>query len=31
MAGYFERVFAALDDAQMQTLLGCEYGGLNES
>ncbi|MGR4866521.1 beta-L-arabinofuranosidase domain-containing protein [Caulobacter sp. LARHSG274] len=31
LGGYFERVFAALDDAQMQTLLGCEYGGLNES
>jgi len=31
LAGYFARVFAALDDAQMQTLLGCEYGGLNES
>ncbi len=31
LAGYFERVFAALDDDQMQTLLGCEYGGLNES
>lgn len=31
LAGYFERVFAALDDAQMQELLGCEYGGLNES
>jgi len=31
LAGYFERVFAALDDAQMQTLLACEYGGLNES
>lgn len=30
-AGYFERVFAALDDAQMQQMLGCEYGGLNES
>jgi uncharacterized protein len=28
---YFQRVFAALDDAQMQTMLGCEYGGLNES
>jgi DUF1680 family protein len=27
----FEKVFAALDDAQMQDLLGCEYGGLNES
>ena len=31
LAGYFERVFAALDDAQMQQVLGCEYGGLNES
>jgi len=31
LAGYFQRVFAALDDAQMQTLLSCEYGGLNES
>lgn len=31
LAGYFEKVFAALDDAQMQDLLGCEYGGLNES
>lgn len=31
LAGYFEKVFAALDDAQMQALLGCEYGGLNES
>jgi DUF1680 family protein len=31
LAGYFERVFAALNDEQMQTLLGCEYGGLNES
>ena len=31
LAGYFERVFAALDDAQMQKLLNCEYGGLNES
>ncbi len=31
LAGYFERVFAALDDAQMQQLLVCEYGGLNES
>ena len=28
---YFDKVFAALDDAQMQQLLGCEYGGLNES
>ena len=31
LAGYFGKVFAALDDAQMQQLLGCEYGGLNES
>jgi DUF1680 family protein len=31
LAAYFERVFAALDDKQMQELLGCEYGGLNES
>ncbi|NKJ40583.1 glycoside hydrolase family 127 protein [Novosphingobium sp. SG720] len=31
LARYFQNVFAALDDAQMQTLLGCEYGGLNES
>jgi DUF1680 family protein len=28
---YFDRVFAALDDAQMQQMLACEYGGLNES
>ncbi|OAN64787.1 hypothetical protein A7X12_01240 [Sphingomonas sp. TDK1] len=31
LAAYFEKVFAALDDAQMQQMLGCEYGGLNES
>ncbi len=31
LGGYFDRVFAALNDEQMQTLLGCEYGGLNES
>lgn len=31
LAGYFERVFAALDDDRMQQVLGCEYGGLNES
>jgi DUF1680 family protein len=31
LAGYFEGVFAALDAAQMQQVLGCEYGGLNES
>ncbi|CAN5283453.1 glycoside hydrolase family 127 protein [soil metagenome] len=30
-AGYFEPVFAALNDAQMQDMLGTEYGGLNES
>ena len=28
---YFERLFAALDDAQMQQVLACEYGGLNEA
>ena len=28
---YFQRVFAALSDDQMQAMLGCEYGGLNES
>ncbi|MES2056029.1 MAG: glycoside hydrolase family 127 protein [Pseudomonadota bacterium] len=31
LSAYFERVFAALDDKQMQELLSCEYGGLNES
>ncbi|MGR6329325.1 beta-L-arabinofuranosidase domain-containing protein [Sphingomonas sp. XXL09] len=31
LAGYFERVFAALTPEQVQTVLGCEYGGLNES
>ncbi|QNA86429.1 glycoside hydrolase family 127 protein [Sphingomonas sp. So64.6b] len=31
LGAYFERVFAALDDKQMQELLSCEYGGLNES
>lgn len=31
LGGYFEKVFAALNDEQMQTLLSCEYGGLNES
>jgi hypothetical protein len=31
LAGYFGRVFASLDDAQMQKMLACEYGGLNES
>jgi len=28
---YFQRLFAGLSDDQMQTVLGCEYGGLNES
>jgi len=31
LARYFEQVFAALDAAQMEQLLACEYGGLNES
>ncbi len=31
LAGYFEGVFASLDDVQMQRMLACEYGGLNES
>ena len=31
LAEYFARVFAALNDAQMQQLLNTEYGGLNES
>ncbi len=31
LARYFQRVFAALSDTQMQTMLGCEYGGINES
>lgn len=31
LGAYFERVFDALNDAQLETLLGCEYGGLNES
>ncbi|MGQ7359607.1 beta-L-arabinofuranosidase domain-containing protein, partial [Streptococcus suis] len=31
LAGYFARVFAALSSEQVQTVLGCEYGGLNES
>ena len=29
--GYIEGIFKALDDSQVQTMLGCEYGGLNES
>lgn len=31
LGGYFERVFAALTPAQVQDVLNCEYGGLNES
>jgi DUF1680 family protein len=31
LGGYIEGVFASLDDAQTQTVLACEYGGLNES
>lgn len=31
LGGYIDRVFAALDDDQVQTVLACEHGGLNES
>ncbi|UDF05529.1 glycoside hydrolase family 127 protein [Asticcacaulis sp. AND118] len=31
LSGYIERVFAPLTDAQIQTVLDCEYGGINES
>ncbi|TPG20010.1 glycoside hydrolase family 127 protein [Sphingomonas koreensis] len=31
MAGYLATILEGLDDAQMQKLLGAEYGGLNES
>ncbi|WP_343615126.1 glycoside hydrolase family 127 protein [Novosphingobium sp.] len=31
LGAYFKRMFDALNDAQMQAVLGCEYGGLNES
>ncbi|MFC3215218.1 glycoside hydrolase family 127 protein [Novosphingobium panipatense] len=31
LGGYFEKVFSSLSDAQMQEMLACEYGGLNES
>ncbi|CEJ44747.1 beta-L-arabinofuranosidase domain-containing protein [Xanthomonas citri pv. bilvae] len=31
LAGYLQDVFAALDDAQLQKVLSCEFGGLNES
>ena len=31
LAGYLGDIFDRLDDAQMQRVLACEYGGLNES
>lgn len=31
LAGYIDRVFAALSDAQVQQVLDCEHGGINES
>ncbi|WP_127168960.1 glycoside hydrolase family 127 protein [Xanthomonas sp. BRIP62415] len=31
LAGYLQGIFAALDDAQLQKVLSCEFGGLNES
>jgi uncharacterized protein len=31
LGGYVDRVFAALDDAQVQRVLDCEHGGINES
>lgn len=31
LGGYIEGIFAALDDAQTQRLLACEYGGINEA
>lgn len=31
LAGYIDRVFAALDDDQVQQVLDCEHGGINES
>jgi DUF1680 family protein len=31
LGGYIEGMFAGLDDAQIQSVLLCEYGGLNES
>ncbi|MDE2181607.1 MAG: glycoside hydrolase family 127 protein [Alphaproteobacteria bacterium] len=30
-AGFIDKVFAALNDDQVQQVLACEYGGLNES
>jgi DUF1680 family protein len=31
LGGYIDRVFAALDDEQVQQVLDCEHGGINES
>jgi DUF1680 family protein len=31
LGGYIEHVFAALDDGQVQQILECEHGGINES
>jgi DUF1680 family protein len=31
LGGYIAGVLSCLDDAQVQTVLACEYGGLNES
>lgn len=31
LAGYIDRVFASLDEAQVQSVLDCEHGGINES
>ena len=31
LGAYVERVLAALDDAQLQKVLDCEHGGINES
>ncbi len=31
LGNYIEKVFAALSDEQVQKVLACEYGGLNES
>ncbi|MDP1027950.1 glycoside hydrolase family 127 protein [Sphingomonas sp. KR1UV-12] len=31
LGGYIDRVFAALSDDQVQTVLACEHGGINES
>jgi DUF1680 family protein len=31
LGGYIDKVFAALDDDQVQKVLDCEHGGINES